>query len=125
MKICYKYFIFFLLSGLPKISHSQTINGFWKSEDKSRIYQIIVDSSNNRFTAVIYQSYRKSDKKGDTILSNISLGGNEDNYTGIIHSTIHSDKRFANIKLSKGRQILSIKIPRFVFFPVSIYWYRY
>ncbi len=123
MKIYYTYFILFLLNGLPKMSQSQTISGFWKSKDYSRVYQITEDS-NRRFTAVIHHSNRKNDKKGDTILSNVLLDDKNVNYTGTIHSTIHTDRRFARIKVDQGRQVLHIKIPRFVIFPVNIHWHR-
>lgn len=123
MKICYTYSILFILNVVPNFLQSQTIVGIWKSKDNSRTYQITEDS-NRIFTAVIHQSYRKNDKRGDTILSNVSLDGLKDDYVGTIHSTIHLDKRFARIKVDKDRKVLLIKIPRFVFFPVSIQWHR-
>lgn len=104
----------------PETISAQRVKGLWLSEDGSRTYQ--VHEKDGNLYAVLYASVRKTDKAGDTILSELSADKRKDTYTGSIHSTIHPAKRF--VKISMHHDKLELKIPRLIFFPVKIYWYR-
>lgn len=112
--------VFFIILVNAKAQNQFT--GIWISGDSTRLYHLFEE--NKKYSAVIYRSERKSDKRGALILSDIVYRESNRKYYGIIHSLKDGTQRIVKLSLVDQGNQLVIEIPRMWFFPVMLYWKR-
>ncbi|MBL7725204.1 MAG: hypothetical protein JNK27_13720 [Chitinophagaceae bacterium] len=101
---------------------AQEITGTWQSEDGTRVYQITENEQHIR--VILINSSRSSDETGKIIIQQLNKKRNK--YKGIIHS--HDDNLSTSVvvkHISKGKEILRLKLKRMLFFDIKIRWHRF
>jgi hypothetical protein len=122
-----KFFIFILLFlSIRTVVFAQTIedniSGLWYSSDSSRIYKVYQTSYG--YDANVYSTKRPGDEKGMTVLKEVKFYPGKDDYEGLIYSSDGLQSTGTKIKVEENKKLLLLKLPRLLFFPVYIKWYR-
>ena len=98
------------------------ISGLWYSSDSSRVYNVYQTSYG--YNANVYSTKRPGDEKGKIVLQGVKYYPEKDNYKGLIFSSDGTQSTGAKIKVDENKKLLLLKLPRLLFFPVYIKWYR-
>jgi hypothetical protein len=99
---------------------SQRVDGRWYSADKTRIYTI--KSSGNGLEAVLSYSNRSGDTTGLLIIK--ATKDKKGKYKGLINTPDGGSPTGVKIRSAKNDELLLLKLPRMLLFPVKIRWYR-
>ncbi|UAY53568.1 hypothetical protein [Ferruginibacter albus] len=105
---------------LTKIAGAQSINGRWRSEDKSRIYKI--EEKEGAYQALLEKSNRKDDHEHSVILDNVTYNKKKKRYEGIIYTVDRNNSR--PVIITEEGNKLKLRLKRLVFENVDTYWYR-
>ena len=114
--------LFFVASAFATDAQgSNDISGLWYSSDSSRIYKIY--ATNGGYAATLFSSRHAGEQAGKSVLQDIVFVPKKNDFDGYIFATDGNVDTRARLTLLENG-VLKIKLPRLVFFPVYMKWYR-
>lgn len=118
------FILFFFCFCLPVFAQSRqdSLSGLWYSFDSSRIYRLY--HAPNGYAADLYSSKRPGDVEGRVILNDVAYYPGKGDYEGYIYASNGIQSTKAKIKVGENEKTLILKLPRLLFFPVYIKWYK-
>src|SRR5205085_2914937 len=115
--------IIFFISVVNSIQ-AQKLTGFWYSADSSRVYEIKA-TGDNKFSAFIKSSERKTDSVGYVVLKNLLYNSRKKRYEGVIYAVTDGQPAFVKIKFDKhNSNRIILKLNRMFVMDVAIDWVR-
>jgi len=109
---------------LQKSLPAQNLHGLWYSSDSTRVYEI-KQAANNKYSAVIRSSTRKTDSIGYIVLKDLEYNVRKKRYEGFIYAVADGEAAFVKIRFNKkDTNRLILKLSRMFVFDVSIDWVR-